>query len=147
MHIDPVAVKTRQSRCVSCRTSYRGVKDTRRSEAGHGERTDTVAAVSTFSMTFTVQNVYYLRISATTILTTVLYLDQRHVAWMNENSSILEHVVHDIIRPQLVHLLQDVALHATDKMQTAEQDVFRVLYYFQDVERSPAVLLKVCHDR
>ena len=98
-------------------------------------------------MTFTVQNVYYLRISATTILTTVLYLDQRHVAWMNDNSSILEHAVHDIIRPQLVRLLQDVALHASDKMQTAEQEAFRVLYYFQDAERSPAVLLKVCHDR
>lgn len=98
-------------------------------------------------MTFTVQNVYYLRISATTILTTVLYLDQRHVAWMNENPSILEHTVHDIIRPQLTHLLQDAALHASDKMQTAEQEAFRVLYYFQDAERSPAVLLKVCHDR
>lgn len=61
---------------------------------------------------------------------------------MNDNPSILEHAVHDIIRPQLVHLLQDVALHASDKMQTAEQEAFRVLYYFQDAERSPAVLLK-----
>ena len=123
------------------------MEGTRRSKTEHGKRTDPAAALSTFSLTCTRQNVYYLRISATTILTTVLYLDQRHVTWMNDNPSILEHAVHDIIRPQLVHLLQDVALHASDKMQTAEQEAFRVLYYFQDAERSPAVLLKVCHDR
>lgn len=49
---------------------------------------------------FTVRNVYYLRISAHTILKTVLYLDQRHVRWLNENPEIWQRAVHELLRPR-----------------------------------------------
>jgi hypothetical protein len=52
---------------------------------------------------FAVRNVYYLRISATTIIMTVLYLDQRHVRWMNANPELLHRIVHEVIRPGYVN--------------------------------------------
>ena len=53
---------------------------------------------------FSTRNVYYLRVSARTVLHMVLYLDQRHVQWMNENAQILQSVVQEILRPRCVVL-------------------------------------------
>ena len=44
------------------------------------------------SQQFTARNVFYLRISATTVLHMLLYLDRRHVEWMS--SEMLEKVLH-----------------------------------------------------
>lgn len=49
---------------------------------------------------FASRNVFYLRVSAFAIVHSVLYLDQRHVRWMNENSHIFEHVINDLVGPQ-----------------------------------------------
>lgn len=51
---------------------------------------------------FASRNTVYLRVSARTVLHTVLYLDQRHVRWMNENKHVFEHIINDLIRPQCV---------------------------------------------
>ncbi|WFD41769.1 hypothetical protein MPSI1_000405 [Malassezia psittaci] len=51
---------------------------------------------------FTVRNVYYLRMSAHTILTTVLYLDQRHVKWMNQNPEVWQRAVNELLKPSVL---------------------------------------------
>ncbi|WFC94468.1 hypothetical protein MBRA1_001098 [Malassezia brasiliensis] len=60
---------------------------------------------------FSVRNVSYLRISAHTILITVLYLDQRHVRWLNEKPELWQRAVYELLRPRmrslLVQALQD----------------------------------------
>lgn len=52
-------------------------------------------------MPFSQRNIYYLRTSAYSVLQLVLYLDQRHVAWMNENPLILERVL-EVLRTRCV---------------------------------------------
>ncbi|WFD33669.1 hypothetical protein MCUN1_000482 [Malassezia cuniculi] len=54
---------------------------------------------------FASRNVFFLRISAYAIVHVVLYLDQRHVRWMNENSDIFEHVIQQVIRPRIFEIL------------------------------------------
>lgn len=49
-----------------------------------------------------VRNLFYLRVSASLIVATVLYLDQRHVAWMNAHPEVLEHVVRRVLRLKYV---------------------------------------------
>lgn len=44
------------------------------------------------SQQFTARNVFYLRISATTVLHMLLYLDRRHIEWMS--AEMLEKVLH-----------------------------------------------------
>lgn len=51
---------------------------------------------------FSVRNVSYLRISAHTILITVLYLDQRHVRWLNEKPEMWHRAVYELLRPRYV---------------------------------------------
>ena len=51
---------------------------------------------------FASRNALYLRVSASAAVHTVLYLDQRHVRWMNENKHVFEHIINDLIRPQCV---------------------------------------------
>ncbi|KAL6309654.1 hypothetical protein BKA93DRAFT_821379 [Sparassis latifolia] len=57
-------------------------------------------------MRFGVRNVYYLRISASTVIPLYLYLDERHVEWMSER--VLQHVLADL-RPQILQKLIDEA--------------------------------------
>lgn len=45
-------------------------------------------------MRFSTRNVYYLRISAHTILPLYLYLDEQHVEWMSDR--VLQHVLEDL---------------------------------------------------
>ena len=72
---------------------------------------------------FSVRNVYYLRISALTILTMVLYLDQRHVEWMNENPGILDYVVHSVVRPRLPDLFREASSGDSKKMEVVDLGV------------------------
>lgn len=78
-------------------------------------------------MVFSVRNVYYLRVSATTIVTTVLFLDQRHVAWMNQNPDIFKQAVYNVVRPCLGELLRSVDEDELNKMQVVEQGSFVAL--------------------
>ncbi|KAJ3008073.1 hypothetical protein NUW54_g3300 [Trametes sanguinea] len=50
-------------------------------------------------MRFQTRNLYYLRISATTVIPLYLYLDERHVEWMSER--VLQHVLSDL-RPLIL---------------------------------------------
>ncbi|KAI9001080.1 hypothetical protein BD414DRAFT_526393 [Trametes punicea] len=50
-------------------------------------------------MKFQTRNLYYLRISATTVIPLYLYLDERHVEWMSER--VLQHVLSDL-RPLIL---------------------------------------------
>ncbi|KAK7695917.1 hypothetical protein QCA50_000556 [Cerrena zonata] len=45
-------------------------------------------------MRFSTRNTYYLRISANAILPLYLYLDEKHVDWMNER--VFQHVLEDL---------------------------------------------------
>ncbi|KAJ3716340.1 hypothetical protein DFJ43DRAFT_1134603 [Lentinula guzmanii] len=54
-------------------------------------------------MTFRPRNPYYLRISKKDVLPVYLYLDDRHVDWMND--MILQHVLEDL-RPKIIPKLQ-----------------------------------------
>ncbi|WFD26924.1 hypothetical protein MNAN1_001913 [Malassezia nana] len=77
---------------------------------------------------FTGRNVSFLRVSASTIVPMVLYLDQRHIRWMNSHPDLFDRVVHQVLRPHI---------------QVAEHPECKVLYYFQTPSSRPAVLLKV----
>ena len=46
------------------------------------------------AMVFTTRNLYYLRISRTTVLPFYLYLDQQHVNWMSD--AVLQYVLRDL---------------------------------------------------
>ena len=46
------------------------------------------------AMVFTTRNLYYLRISRTTVLPFYLYLDQQHVNWMSD--VVLQYVLRDL---------------------------------------------------
>ncbi|KOS15016.1 hypothetical protein Malapachy_0850 [Malassezia pachydermatis] len=59
---------------------------------------------------FGVRNVYYLRVSATTIISMVLYLDQRHVKWINRHPELLQQVVEHDLKPQYVDIRPDTSL-------------------------------------
>ena len=54
----------------------------------------------------------------------VLYLDQRHVEWMNENPGILDYVVHSVVRPRLPDLFREASSGDSKKMEVVELGVF-----------------------
>ncbi|KAJ3710439.1 hypothetical protein FB446DRAFT_639794 [Lentinula raphanica] len=54
-------------------------------------------------MTFRPRNPYYLRISKKDVLPVYLYLDDRHVEWMND--TVMQHVLEDL-RPKILPKLQ-----------------------------------------
>ncbi|WFD19388.1 hypothetical protein MCAP1_001618 [Malassezia caprae] len=87
-------------------------------------------------------NVSFLRVSATTIVRMVLYLDQRHIQWMNSHPGILDRVVEDVLKPQLKTRLSELAYGPRTNMQVTEHPECKVLYYFQTPSTRPAVLLK-----
>ncbi|SHO77684.1 Uncharacterized protein MSYG_2026 [Malassezia sympodialis ATCC 42132] len=91
---------------------------------------------------FSGRNVSFLRVSATTIVRMVLYLDQRHIQWMNDHAEILDRVVQDVLKPQLKTRLSELAYGPRHSMQVTEHPECKVLYYFQTLSTRPAVLLK-----
>ncbi|PKI85716.1 hypothetical protein MVES_000738 [Malassezia vespertilionis] len=90
-------------------------------------------------MPFAVRNVVYLRVSATSILATTLYLDQRHVAWMNANPRIWDRAVEEMLKPKLcARSARDPSCPA----QVCENGEFKLLFYFQSTDMAHNVLLK-----
>jgi hypothetical protein len=50
--------------------------------------------------TFSQRNTYYLRASPYTVIQMVLYLDSRHVSWMNEEGFMVLQRVMEMLRPR-----------------------------------------------
>ncbi|KAF9226566.1 hypothetical protein BS17DRAFT_800591 [Gyrodon lividus] len=91
-------------------------------------------------MTFKPRNVYYLRISANTLLPLYLYLDERHIDWMSD--IVLQHVLADL-RPLVIPKLQaEKDIHfgpgaAGDKKGTVEVhrgETYQFAYFFRKTE-------------
>lgn len=88
----------------------------------------------------------------------VLYLDQRHISWMNSHPDLFDRVVHQVLRPQYVTLphqtfnaaqracIRSAPRHTSGRAPCVEKLTpaeCKVLYYFQTPSSRPAVLLKV----
>ena len=98
---------------------------------------------------FTQRNVFYLRASPYVVLQSILYLDYRHVEWMNLNPSILPQVL-SILRTRIMPKLRKES-DSSGKLSTMSKkervDVysdrdFQVAYFFRRMDDRHSVLLK-----
>ncbi|GAV98924.1 hypothetical protein F5879DRAFT_698000 [Lentinula edodes] len=98
-------------------------------------------------MSFRPRNPYYLRISKKDVLAIYLYLDDRHVDWMND--IILQHVLEDL-RPKIIPKLQaevDLTsgtggLPSTKKatVETHRGETYQFCYFFRKTQPHTVVL-------
>jgi hypothetical protein len=98
---------------------------------------------------FTQRNVYYLRASPYVVLQTILYLDHRHVEWMNQNPSILTQTL-SILRTRIMPKLRNEAdssgkLSAMSKKERVDVYThrdFQLAFFFRRMDNRHSVLLK-----
>ncbi|SNX83339.1 uncharacterized protein MEPE_02046 [Melanopsichium pennsylvanicum] len=98
---------------------------------------------------FAQRNVFYLRASPYVVLQTILYLDYRHVGWMNLNPDILVQVL-SILRTRIMPKLRkesDSAGKLSGMSKKERVDVysdrdFQVAYFFRRMDDRHSVLLK-----
>lgn len=98
---------------------------------------------------FTQRNVFYLRASPYVVLQTILYLDYRHVEWMNLNPSILTQVL-SILRTRIMPKLRKEsdssgklsAMSKKERVDVYSDRDFQVAYFFRRMDDRHSVLLK-----
>lgn len=98
---------------------------------------------------FTQRNVFYLRASPYVVLQTILYLDYRHVAWMNEHPDILTQVL-SILRTRIMPKLRKEsdasgklsAMSKKERVDVYSDRDFQVAYFFRRMDDRHSVLLK-----
>ncbi|KDN52193.1 hypothetical protein K437DRAFT_293262 [Tilletiaria anomala UBC 951] len=99
---------------------------------------------------FTQRNSYYLRASPYTVIQMVLYLDTRHVQWMNEEGTYVLQKVMELLRPRIMPKLRNEAATQTSlsmmskkaKVDVLSTEDFRMCYFFRRMNQRHAVLLK-----
>ncbi|EST07535.1 hypothetical protein PSEUBRA_002616 [Kalmanozyma brasiliensis GHG001] len=98
---------------------------------------------------FTQRNVFYLRASPYVVLQTILYLDYRHVEWMNLNPAILTQVL-SILRTRIMPKLRKEsdssgklsAMSKKERVDVYSDRDFQVAYFFRRMDDRHSVLLK-----
>lgn len=98
---------------------------------------------------FTQRNVFYLRASPYVVLQTILYLDHRHVEWMNLNPGILTQVL-SILRTRIMPKLRKEsdssgklsAMSKKERVDVYSDRDFQVAYFFRRMDDRHSVLLK-----
>ena len=98
---------------------------------------------------FTQRNVFYLRASPYVVLQTILYLDYRHVEWMNLNPDILNQVL-SILRTRIMPKLRKEsdssgklsAMSKKERVDVYSDRDFQVAYFFRRMDDRHSVLLK-----
>lgn len=98
---------------------------------------------------FTQRNVFYLRASPYVVLQTILYLDFRHVEWMNLNPSILTQVL-SVLRTRIMPKLRKEsdssgklsAMSKKERVDVYSDRDFQVAYFFRRMDDRHSVLLK-----
>lgn len=98
---------------------------------------------------FTQRNVFYLRASPYVVLQTILYLDYRHVEWMNLNPNILTQVL-SILRTRIMPKLRKEsdpsgklsAMSKKERVDVYSDRDFQVAYFFRRMDDRHSVLLK-----
>ncbi|CDR88663.1 uncharacterized protein SPSC_05267 [Sporisorium scitamineum] len=98
---------------------------------------------------FTQRNVFYLRASPYVVLQTILYLDYRHVEWMNLNPFILAQVL-SILRTRIMPKLRKEsdssgklsAMSKKERVDVYSDRDFQVAYFFRRMDDRHSVLLK-----
>lgn len=98
---------------------------------------------------FTQRNVFYLRASPYAVLETILYLDYRHIEWMNLNPHILTQVL-SILRTRIMPKLRKEsdssgklsAMSKKERVDVYSDRDFQVAYFFRRMDDRHSVLLK-----
>ncbi len=98
---------------------------------------------------FTQRNVFYLRASPYVVLQTILYLDYRHVEWLNLNPNILTQVL-SILRTRIMPKLRKEsdssgklsAMSKKERVDVYSDRDFQVAYFFRRMDDRHSVLLK-----
>ncbi|KAJ1029773.1 hypothetical protein NDA13_003015 [Ustilago tritici] len=98
---------------------------------------------------FTQRNVFYLRASPYAVLQTILYLDYRHIEWMNLNPHILTQVL-SILRTRIMPKLRKEsdssgklsAMSKKERVDVYSDRDFQVAYFFRRMDDRHSVLLK-----
>ena len=98
---------------------------------------------------FTQRNVFYLRASPYVVLQTILYLDYRHVEWMNLNPHVLTQVL-SILRTRIMPKLRKEsdssgklsAMSKKERVDVYSDRDFQVAYFFRRMDDRHSVLLK-----
>ncbi|PWN54375.1 hypothetical protein IE53DRAFT_359271 [Violaceomyces palustris] len=99
--------------------------------------------------TFSQRNVFYLRASAYVVLQTILYLDPRHVDWLNHNPHIFQAVL-AMLKTRIMPKLKREAdpngpiskMSKKERVDVYPAPEFQVAYFFRKMDQRHAVLLK-----
>lgn len=121
----------------------------RRSLSSTAPFEESTMSVSSPQKKFTQRNVFYLRASPYVVLQTILYLDHRHVTWMNLNPSILTQVL-SILRTRIMPKLRKEsdssgklsAMSKKERVDVYSDRDFQVAYFFRRMDDRHSVLLK-----
>lgn len=98
---------------------------------------------------FTQRNVFYLRASPYVVLQTILYLDHRHVQWMNQSPLVLPQVL-AVLRTRIMPKLRKEAdsagkvanMSKKERVDVYSHPDFQVAYFFRRMDDRHSVLLK-----
>lgn len=91
----------------------------------HGAGRTEVASTASTMQRFSGRNVSFLRVSRTTIVRMVLYLDQRHIQWMNSHPEILDRVVGEVLKLQYVSCANAGSRRGSASLRTARATAYR----------------------